>query len=276
LILGIIEDIDICKIRKSFQLSRPVNTHYLFESVKEKGLLQPIIVRPRNEYFEIIAGNRRFEVCKRLGWKKIICHIVEANDKEAFEIGLVENIQRNNLDPIEEARSFRKYVDNYGWGGISELAKRIGKSVSYVDKRLKLLELPIDVINSISASNISPSVAEELASLDEEETQSRIANIVVENNLSSRKVRELIKDIKIHNSGKDNSDHINSKTIEEIDRETRKVFDKSITILKIASQKLGSMVSEIEENWIISEILMQHKSVLDSQIDLLIKQKKKI
>jgi ParB family chromosome partitioning protein len=96
LILGIIEDIDIHKIKKSFHLTRETNIQSLFESVKEKGLLQPIIVRPINEHFEIIAGNRRFEVCKRLGWKKIICHIVEVNDKEAFELGLVENIRRNN------------------------------------------------------------------------------------------------------------------------------------------------------------------------------------
>ena len=278
LILGIIEDIDIHKIKKSMCSKRKINIQSLFESVKEKGLLQPIIVRPVNDYFEIVAGNRRFEVCKKLGWKKIICHIVEVNDKEAFELGLVENIQRNNLDPIEEAESFKTYVVNYGWGGISELAKKIGKSVSYVDKRIKLLELPSDVIDSISKLNINPSIAEELISLgeEEEETQSKIAKIVMENNLSSRNVREMVRHIKIERDTKNITELPHSQTLEDIDRDTRKVFDKSITVLKIASQKLGLMVSEIEENWIISEIIMQHKCVIDNQIDLLIKQKKKI
>jgi ParB family chromosome partitioning protein len=168
------------------------------------------------------------------------------------------------------------YVINYGWGGVSELAKKIGKSVSYVDKRINLLELPTDVIASISKANISPSVAEELISLDEEETQSLIAKKVVENNLSSRNVRKIIRDLRVECEIKNNIDHSNLKSLEDIDRDLRKVFDKSITILRIASQKLGLTVSEIEENWIISEVLMQHKSVIDNQIDLLIKQKKKM
>ena len=86
LILGIIEDVDIYKIKSPEFLHRIPITEDLYDSIKEKGLLQPIIVRPVDNYFEIVAGNRRFESCKKLGWKKIICHIVELDDKEAFEL----------------------------------------------------------------------------------------------------------------------------------------------------------------------------------------------
>jgi ParB family transcriptional regulator, chromosome partitioning protein len=282
LILGIIEDVDISKIKRSFYLYRNCENDDLYESIKEKGLLQPIIVRPLNDYFEIVAGNRRYDVCKKLGWKKLICHIVEVDDKEAFEISLIENIQRKNLDPIEQAHCFKNYIDSYGWGGISELALKIGKSVAYVDRRLKLLELPADVIESISLSNISASAAEELITLKDKGKQTEIAKLIKEKEISSRAVRNMVKDIKKNNSsiyysrydfdGNDCSPTL----VEDINRKTQKVFDKSITILKITSQKLAQSISEIEDNWIAYELLMQHKLVVDRQIDLLIKQKKKL
>jgi len=181
LVLGIIEDIEINKIRHSTYSYRNITTNDdLYTSIKEKGLLQPIIIRPLNDYFEIIAGNRRFDACKKLGWKKIICHIINANDKESFEISLIENIQRSNLDPLEEAESFRDYILNYGWGGISELSSKIGKSIAYIDKRLKLLELPADVIESISLSKINTSNAEELLALKDNKTQSDLAKLIME------------------------------------------------------------------------------------------------
>jgi ParB family chromosome partitioning protein len=280
LILGIIEDVDITKIKISPYLYRHCENEDLYQSIKEKGVLQPIIVRPLVDSFEIVAGNRRYDVCKRLGWKKIICHIVEVDDKEAFEISLIENIQRKNLNPIEQAHYFKNYIDSYGWGGISELALKIGKSVAYVDRRLKLLELPADVIESISLSNISASAAEELITLKNKGTQTEIAKLIKEKEVSSRAVRNMVKDIKKDENSLFTShykfDNNNQPLVEEIDRKTQRVFDKSITILKITSQKLAQSISEIEDNWIAFELLMQHKSVIDSQIDILIKQKRKL
>ena len=277
LILGIIEDIDIYKIKPSVNLHRIPETKDLYESIKEKGLLQPIIVRPLNNFFEVVAGNRRFETCKKLGWKKIICHIVELNDKDAFEISLIENIQRKNLDPIEEAQSFKTYILNFGWGGISELASKIGKSVAYVDRRIKLLDLPPAVIDSISLANISPTAGEELIAVKDGDKQSLLAKLIQEKKLSSRTIRTMVKDMKNEDLIYDDLLFNNNAVIDiaDIDRNTQKIFDKSITVLKIASQKLALLVSEVEENWIIYELLMQHKSVLDGQIDILIKQKKK-
>ena len=283
LVLGIIEDVDINKIKKSDYLQRSPTIDALYDSIKEKGLLQPIIVRPKNDYFEIVAGNRRYEACKILGWKKIICHIVELDDKEAFEIGLIENIQRKNFDPIEEARSFEMYVLKYGWGGISELAEKIGKSTSYVDRRLQLLNLPKDVLDSIAGSHVSPTIGIELITLKDGQQQSDLAKLVLQRKLSSREVRNLVKDIK-NNSSEINSnddeelDDLKSSSIniEDIDIMTKRIFDKSLLILKIASSKLGGLVPSIEDNWIIYELLMQNKQIIDKQINILIKEKKKL
>jgi ParB family chromosome partitioning protein len=279
LVLGIIEDVDIHKIKKSDYLHRSPLIDELYDSIREKGLLQPIIVRPKNDCFEVVAGNRRYEVCKKLGWKKIICHIVELDDKEAFEIGLIENIQRKNFDPIEEAHSFEMYVIKYGWGGISELAEKIGKSTSYVDRRLQLLNLPKDVLDSISGSLVSPTVGIELITLKDRQQQSDLTKLVLQRKLSSREVRNLVKDMKNNsneNNFNDETDVFNSINIEDIDKMTKRIFDKSLLILKIASYKLGVIIPSIEDNWVIYELLMQNKHIIDNQINILIKEKKKL
>src|SRR5919199_742556 len=102
-ILGVIEEIDLADIHHSFyHLRKNVDDSIdeLVASISEKGLLQPIIVRARKDHFEIIAGTRRYNACKKLRWRKIICHVVELADKEAFEVLLTENVQKKTLTPI--------------------------------------------------------------------------------------------------------------------------------------------------------------------------------
>jgi ParB family transcriptional regulator, chromosome partitioning protein len=280
LILGIIDDIDLSRIKRSPFLSRNMSDDTsieLAQSIKEKGLLQPILIRTKESYFEIVSGNRRYHACKSLGWRKIICHVLELDDKQAFEISLIENIQRKTLDPKEEAQAFKSYIMDHGWGGISHLSAKIGKSVSYVQRRVKLLDLPSDVLDSMSNSSISTAVAEELLSLDDKDKQSQLTQLVSKNRLSSRKVRELVKDLK-GNSAYDynNETYLSAIKMVDIDNKVHRSFDKSIIALKDALNKIGGIISEIEDNWIAREILMQHKNVLHGQIDLLLKEKRKL
>ena len=118
---GIIEDVNISQIAESFHSLRSDSRSEirdLCESIKQRGLLHAIIVRIKNEgIYEIVAGNRRFMACKALGWRKIPSQIIEIDDRGAFELSLIENIQRKTLYPIEEANAFRKYVCDFGWGG---------------------------------------------------------------------------------------------------------------------------------------------------------------
>ena len=276
MIAGIIEDVDIYKIRQPPEYYRSSSSDFseLANSINRKGLLQPVIVRTaQNGYFEMVAGNRRLQACKGLGWRKIICHIVELDDKQAFEISLVENIHRKSLTPIEEARAFESYVKELGWGGISDLAAKIGKSISYVDKRLKLLELPPEVIESISNSTLSTSVAEELAFIDDANRQVEFAKIALERKMSSRQTRNLVKEFQDSSFFDENASIV---TMADRHEKTQRSFDKSITALKIAMNKLASIIEQTEDNWIVYEILMQHKGMLNAQIDLLIKEKKKL
>jgi ParB family transcriptional regulator, chromosome partitioning protein len=280
LILGLIDDIEISMLKPSQLILRKDvgNLTDLSNSIKEKGLLQPILVRNKQEYYEIIAGRRRYEACKELGWRKIICHIVELDDKEAFEVSLIENIQRKTLDPIEEAEAYRKYIIDFGWGGITDLADRIGKSKSYLDKKLRLLELPSDIIGSISNSSIKISTAEELLPLRDEKQQLRLAALAERGILSSRDIRELVTHIK-RNEVYD-YDIMNETTykpsLKDIDELAQRSFDKSIVTLKMAMSKLCAIIQEAEENWIVYETLMQHKNILHSQIDILIREKMKL
>jgi ParB family chromosome partitioning protein len=272
LIRGIIDDVDIFKIEPPslslrFQLT---NIDELARSIEEKGLLHPLVVRPTNAgSFEIVTGNRRFSACKSLGWRKILCHIVELDDKDAFEISLIENVQRNTLNPVEEARAFKKYVSHFGWGGVSDLASKIGKNASYVTRRIKLLDLPQDVIEAIEESVLCTSIGQELSTISEKSEQSKLGELISRRHLSLRKVRSLIK-----TKNTDQDKNFQLPMVSEA--EALHVFDKTIITLRYSMVKLAQIIENIEDNWILHEILMAHKNTLHSQIDLLIRQKKKI
>jgi ParB family transcriptional regulator, chromosome partitioning protein len=273
---GLLDNIDISKIkpfRYSYRRNINEDLYELCYSIKEKGLLHPIIVRMIDDGYEIVAGTRRYNACKLLGWRKILSHVVELDDKDAFEVSLIENIHSKNLNPIEEARAFQDYVKNYGWGGISDLATKLGKSVSYVDKRIRLLDLPTDVVDSLSAGSLSVSIGDELLPLKEKEQQSKLAELIKKRKLSSRQVRELKTEMKNSDSPYDILD-FQTKII-DIDAKTQKSFDKAIIAIRVAMNKLASVIEDVD-NWTVYEMLLQHKNMLHNQIDILYKEKKKI
>jgi len=224
------------------------------------------------------------------------CQIIELDDKGAFEISLIENIQRKTLYPMEEARAFKKYVYEFGWGGASELSKKIGKSVSYITKKIRLLDLPPDVIDSIISSSINTSTAEELLLVKDKSKQSELARLVSNKNLSIRETRNMLN----HYEKKPDSftwlycssDCKNNESF----KKNNKVLDKSISILRIAMTRLSNILSDLydideesevkskkentsvtddECNWILYETLLYHKNILHQQIDHLIKEKHK-
>jgi len=293
-IAGILHDLDVFHIKPSAfcrgnTIGPDIELKSLSDSIKEKGLLQPIIVRPIAGFYEIVAGNRRYAACKSLGWRKMSCHVVELNDREALEVSIIENIHRKTLNPIEEAQAFKKYVCDFGWGGVTDLALKIGKSVSYISKRMNLLDMPLEIISSTVNSTTSISIAEELQSIKDVSKQTNLARIICNEKLSVRKARKLIKDCTLNDDdlrNTDNDSHYkmnrtydfpcrNVSNDETVDKMKRS-FDKTIISLRIAMNTLCHIIQATEDNWIVYEILMQHKNMLHSQIDLLIKQKNKI
>ena len=277
---GTVEDIDISNIYPPGNVLRTgeINTANLIDSINQYGLLQPLIVRCIEDHFEIVAGYRRFIACSKLGWKKISCHIAELDDKTAFEVALIENLSRNSLNPVDEAQAFRKYISHYGWGGVADLASRISRSSSYISKRMRLLELAPDVQELLTHSDIYPSVAEELLSMSGTEKQCELAVIIKENDLSLRDTRRLMRNCL---NGNKNSTPENQKFMEELmshsydDYNVRKYFDKLIVSLRLVLRDTSTLIDEAENSWILREILLQHRNMINAQVDLLIRQKKK-
>ncbi len=176
---------------RSDEGTRKSTIRELAASIGRHGLLQPIIVRPVRDGFEIVAGHRRFFACKLLRWKAITAHVKELSDKDAFEIQLVENIQRRTLNSVEEARSFKLYVTEYGWGGITQLAYAIMKSEQYVSSRIQLLNLPEDVLQKIESEELRVSHALEILGFGENEQK-----IVVDSAISKKLTVKDLRNIK--------------------------------------------------------------------------------
>jgi ParB family chromosome partitioning protein len=274
-LIGTIDDIYISDITQSINPLRnsSESIQELSDSIGKIGLLSPILVRiTESGKFELVAGNRRFKACKLLGCKTIQCHIVELDSKSAFEASIIENIQRKTLNIMEEALAFRKYVQEFGWGAGSELAHKLSKSSSYISKRMRLLDLPADVLQLLCESDISVSTGEELLSIKEKDRQCEFAKLVLKQGISSRELRTMIQ------NGKDEVDDsgITSYSYSAEDEAKHlKSFSKSIITLKIALNKIGMLLEKIEDNWVLYEILMNHRNTLHSQIDLLIREQKK-
>lgn len=212
----------------------------LMNSIKEHGLLQPILVRPLNHGFEIVAGHRRFQTCRSLRWRFVPCKIREMSDKQAFEIQLTENIQRKSMDPIEEAEAFRRYVVDFGWGGVSELAKKIGKSEEYVSHRIQLLRLSPDIIEQIINSKIKVSQALELASIPSDR-QSEIVSYVMNSNPTVKQIRE-VKSIIKNDISKDVHCRNLSKKVSVL-----KTTKKTSLTLRLTLARIDNLIEEVHK-----------------------------
>jgi ParB family chromosome partitioning protein len=275
LIDGSIEELNISDITLSAIdiRSTAYSVGELAMSIQKVGLLQPIIVRTNSsDNFEVVAGSRRLNACKSLGWRKIPCHVVELDDKTAFEVSIIENIQRHSLNPIEEGIAFRKYVNKFGWGGISELAKKLSKSTSYICKRIKLTELPKDIIDLVSSEEINVSSVEELLPITGKLPQSKLTEMIQSRPLSSRMVRKMVREMVNKNIDKDLFNNFSNRDDPEI---IQRLLVKAIIALRISIKKLATIIESAEDKWILYEILMQVKHILHQQIDVLMKEKRK-
>jgi len=165
-------------------------------SIRQHGLLHPIIVRPSAQVFELVAGHRRFEACRLLGWKKVPSLVKNVSDKEAYELSLTENVQRETLDPIEEAEAYGKYVDHFGWGSVSELAKKIGKSQEYVSHRMLLLRLPSEILEKLRMGELTPWQAQELVWLGDSSLVTKLSKSITRHKLTVNEIRDIRRNIR--------------------------------------------------------------------------------
>ena len=164
----------------------------LKNSIKEKGIIQPIIVRPVEGGYELIAGERRFRAVKELGYEDIPAIVKEASDADSLELSLIENIQREELNPIEEACAYLELIEKFKFSQ-DEISKAVGKDKSTVSNTLRILTLPKLIQEYISDSLISMGHAKAILPLATERAKIRFAKRIMKRNLSVRQTEELIK-----------------------------------------------------------------------------------
>lgn len=167
----------------------------LADSIKQFGVLQPMLVRKRKDYYEIIAGERRWRAAKMAGVKEVPVIIKDYTEQEIVEIGLIENIQRENLNPIEEAMAFKKLLEEFNLKQ-DEVAERVSKSRTAVTNSMRLLKLDERVQEMIVDDMISTGHARALLAIDDKEQQYDLANKIFDEKLSVRETEKLVKEIK--------------------------------------------------------------------------------
>ncbi len=214
----------------------------LADSIKQYGVLQPLIVRKRNDYYEIIAGERRWRAAKMAGVKEVPVIIKEYNEQEILEIALIENIQRENLNPIEEAMAFKKLLEEFNLKQ-DEVAERVSKSRTAVTNSMRLLKLDQRVQQMIIDDMISTGHARALLAIDDPEQQYALANKIFDEKLSVRETEKLIKEIKNPKKPKEKKAVENAFIYEDIEDKMKQVLG---TKVHVASKGKGKGKIEIE------------------------------
>ena len=189
------------------------NLNDLTNSIKERGILQPIIVRKSNHdksKFEIIAGERRWLAAQRAGFHKVPVVITEVDDLRSLEFAIVENVQRHDLNPLEEAQGYRRLIDEFAYDR-EKVSKFIGKSRSHIANTLRLLTLPDTIIKLIESQKLSAGHAKILVGL---ENASFVASKIVEKKLSVRQAEKLVNTFKNYRQNSKNKKFANIVDLE--------------------------------------------------------------
>ncbi|KAF5069899.1 ParB/RepB/Spo0J family partition protein [Anaerotignum sp.] len=209
----------------------------LAASIKTYGMIQPVVVRKNGDYYEIIAGERRWRAAKIAGLKKIPAIERKWEDAEAFEAALVENLQREDLNPIEEAESYRRLQEEFGLNQ-EQISTKVGKSRSTITNSLRLLQLDSRVLNFVIENKLSSGHARTLLSITDKERQFELAEHVIEEELSVRATEALVKaelnqKEVVKNDKKELSENANQKAVED---ELKTIFSTKVRISQMKNK----------------------------------------
>ena len=214
----------------------------LADSIKQFGILQPLLVRKKNGYYEIIAGERRWRAAKLAGIKEIPVIVKEYSEQEIVEIALIENIQRENLNPIEEAMAYKRLLTEFNLKQ-DEVAERVSKSRTAVTNSMRLLKLNEKVQQMVVDDMISTGHARALLAIEDKDQQYTLANRIFDEKLSVRETEKLIKDLKTPKKPKIKKEVENRFIYDDLEEKMEQVLG---TKVKIASKGHGKGKIEIE------------------------------
>lgn len=176
--------------RKSFNEEK---LEELAASIIENGLIQPVILRKADKGYEIVAGERRWRACRKAGLKEIPCIIREFTDEQNMLIAIIENMQREDLNPVEEAEGLNQMIVNFGMTQ-EQVSKSVGKSRPYITNALRLLKLPSEIREMLLANQLSAGHARAIAGISDTEKQIQLAEYAIKEGLSVREIEKIIKE----------------------------------------------------------------------------------
>jgi ParB family chromosome partitioning protein len=227
--------------------------HHLSDSIKAHGVLQPLVVRPVGDQFQLIAGERRLRAAQAAGLREVPVTIVNFDDRQVFEASLVENIQRADLNPIEKAQGFKDYLDRYGVTQ-EQLAQRLGMDRTSVSNLVNLLHLPEEVQAAVRHNQISLGHAKILKGLSSPQRQVELCKDVVMKGLSVKALELIVKQQKAEAEAKEaeaalKDVHPSYKTahVQSIETELRQRFAAKVEI-KVKDKDRGQIVIGFDTN----------------------------
>ncbi|HDN86102.1 MAG: hypothetical protein DRP68_05255 [Candidatus Omnitrophota bacterium] len=203
----------------------PQELEDLKASIREKGIIQPIIVRKVGEKFEVVAGGRRFQAAKSLGIKELPAIIREVSDKESLVLALVENLQRKNLNPIEEALAFKRLNEEFALT-YEEIARLIGKDKTSISNTIRLLKLPQEIQEAVKKNIITFTQARAILGLEKEEEQKALFYKIIKEGFSVREIEE-----KVRRSLPKKKKRVIDPFVEEIEEKLRKSLGTKVKVL---------------------------------------------
>jgi ParB family chromosome partitioning protein len=198
----------------------------LADSIKEQGIIQPLIVRARGDFFELIAGERRWRAAQLVGLKDVPVIVREADDTAMLEMALIENLQRENLNPLEEAQGYAQLIDQFHLRQ-EDVATKVGKSRAVVANALRLLKLPIEVQNFVRDGRLSVGHAKVILGLGSGEQQRLAAERVIKSGLNVRQTEELVARLQnpvARKVGKETSPEERDANLSELENRLREKF----------------------------------------------------
>lgn len=226
--------------RKNFDIEK---LEELKNSIKNNGLIQPIVVRKlKSNKYEIIAGERRYRACKELGMSEISALEVQANDSKSYEFSVLENIQRENLNPIEEAESYLMLMEVYGYNQ-EKLAEKLGKTRSSISNKLRILKLPFSVKEMVRAGEISFGHSRTLLGLRDESQIEEMAQKVKNEKVSVRELERMIRNLSQKNNKKKYNNNEKCGKIEPENSEKEFIEDKLREFFETQVKIIGNLDS---------------------------------
>lgn len=257
-----VKDVSVSEIRpnpyqprKEFEQSA---IEELADSIREHGIIQPLIVRKSIKGYELVAGERRLRAAKLAGLQQVPVVVKAYTDQQLMEIALIENLQRENLNPLEEAEAYDKLIAHHDYTQ-EQLAKRIGKSRPHVANMLRLLQLPDSIRKMLAAAELTMGHARALLVVADAAVQMQLANDVVKKSLNVRQLEELVKQLNVSRETKKKKPAKSEPILIELEERLRTRFGTAVKIKK------GAKRGKIEIDFYSQEDLQRIIEILNDE-----------